>query len=86
MADAVDQIAVAAVVGAQGIALLGGGFGCGGEVGMDVGAAKAVDGLFGVAHQKYGHALADKGSVENGVLQRVGVLEFVDERHAPFGR
>ena len=52
---------------------------------MDVGAAKAVDGLLGVAHQKYGHALADKGGVENGVLQRVGVLEFIDERHAPFG-
>ena len=29
--------------------------------------------------------MADKGGVENGVLQRVGVLEFVDERHAPFG-
>ena len=86
MADTVDQIAVAAVVGAQGVALLGVGFGCGGEVGVDIGAAKAVDGLLGVAHQKYGHALADKGGVENGVLQRVGVLEFVDERHAPFGR
>ena len=85
MADAVDQIAVATVVGVQGIALLGGGVGSGGEVSMNVSTAKTVDGLLGVAHQKYGHALADKGGVENGVLQRVSVLEFVDERHAPFG-
>ena len=51
----------------------------GGQVGEDVRAAKAVDGLFGIADQE--HRLAGVGVdiAENRVLHRVGVLKFVDQ-------
>ena len=54
-----------------------------GEVGEQVGAAKAVDRLLGVADQEQ-RAVAVLGvvdAVEDAELQRVGVLELVDQRH-----
>ncbi len=54
-----------------------------GEVGEQVGAAEAVDRLLGVADQEQ-RAMAILGAVdavEDAELQRVGVLELVDQRH-----
>ena len=58
---------------------IGGGF----QIGMDVGAAKTVNRLFGIADQKQRFLMGDKTAVENFVLQRVGILEFIDQRHLP---
>ena len=59
---------MATVVGLQGVALGGRGVGGGLQIGVDVGAAKAVDGLLGVAHHQERAALVGKGGFENGVL------------------
>ena len=91
-----DKGGVAAVVLAEGVAVGGGDGVGGGKVGVDVCAAKAVDGLFGVAnHVEGGFILValvfrlplglHKGGLEDGVLQGVGVLEFVDEGGLPVG-
>ena len=85
MADAVYQCAVAAVVGLQGVTPGGRGVGGGLQIGVDVGTAKAVDGLLGVAHHQQRAALVGKGGFENGVLQGVGVLEFVNQGDMPVG-
>ena len=60
----------------------------GGQIGEDVCAAKAVNSLLGVAHQKQGGApvLLHEGSLKNGILQRVGVLKFVYQRGLPVAR
>ena len=99
--DGVDKGGVAAVVLAEGVAVGGGDGVGGGEVGVDVCAAKAVYGLFGVAnHVEGGFGVlmfvfrlcifrlpfgVHKGGFEDGVLQGVGVLEFVDEGGLPVG-
>ena len=56
---------------------------------LGLGAAKAVDGLFGIAHQKHARRFARAGAgigrepaVQRLPLQRVGVLEFVDQQVA----
>jgi hypothetical protein len=59
------------------------------QVGVDVGAAEAVDGLLGVADQVQPGRLEPIGwgqvgaehRVEDPPLDRVGVLELVDQRH-----
>ena len=60
------------------------------QVAVDVGPAKAVDGLLGVANeQQRGVGLGHTGRVqqfEQAVLQGRGVLEFVDQRHRVLGR
>ena len=52
---------------------------------MDVGTAEAVDRLLGIADQHQcglGVVVADPiDRIEDPVLQRVGVLEFIDHRH-----
>ena len=80
-ADTVDQLGVAAVVGGEGVMVprVFGGL----EVGIDVGAAEAVNRLFGVADEEQRVALRDKDFLENFVLQRVGVLKFVNQGDAP---
>ena len=73
-----------AVVGAQHVMPPGGGAACG-EVAVDVGAAEAVDRLLGVANEQQRRLRGVVGRavepVEDAVLQRRGVLEFVDQRH-----
>ena len=83
-ADAVDQLRVAAAVGGECVVV----FGIFGrlQISVNIGTAKAVNRLFGVAHEKQRVAVGDKSMLENGVLQRVGVLKFVDQRHAPVFR
>ena len=55
------------------------------QVGVDVGAAEGVDRLLGVAdqHQRGLRVVARHAvdRVEDAVLQRIGVLELVDQRH-----
>ncbi len=52
------------------------------HVGKDVAAAKTVDRLFGVADQRQaGAAVGRINALEDPVLHRVGILEFVDHRH-----
>ena len=63
----------------------------GGQIGKNVCAAEAVNGLFRVAHHEPGRGagcflrvgFGGEGTAENVVLQRVGVLEFVNQRHPP---
>ena len=50
------------------------------EVGVDIGAAEAVDRLLGIADQEQRVATVPVDAPEDGVLERVGVLELVDER------
>ena len=48
------------------------------EIGKNIGIAKAVDGLFGIADQKQRPAFAID-FLENAELQGVGILEFIDQ-------
>ena len=50
------------------------------QVGRQVGIAKTVDRLLGVAHQKQRRAAVAVKRVEHRELQRVGVLKLVDQR------
>ena len=56
----------------------------GGRVGLDVAPAEGVDGLLGVADEKDGDARipVKEGAAEDFVLDRIGVLELVDEHGA----
>ena len=78
------QAAVATEVARQRVVLrrVGGGL----QVGVDVGTAKGVNRLFGVADEKQRPPPLDKDAAEDFVLQRVGVLEFVDEGDRPVVR
>ena len=73
-----------AVVGVQHVVAPGGGA-ARGQVAVDVGAAKAVDRLLGVADQQQrgvARVVVDAvEAVEDARLQRRGVLEFVDQGH-----
>ena len=62
------------------------GLGCGLQVGVNIRAAKAVNRLLGVADQKQRPLLRLKQGAENLVLQRVGVLKFVNQGHLPIFR
>src|SRR5256885_3245379 len=50
------------------------------EIRKYVGAAKAVDGLLGISDQEHGKIGAAIDPAEDAVLNRIGVLEFVDQR------
>ena len=83
-ADAVNQLGMAAVVDGEGVmpvrilrSL---------QIGVNVRTAKAVNRLLGVANEKQRAALFDKNLAENFVLQRVGILEFVNQRDFPVCR
>ena len=52
------------------------------EVGVHVGAAEGVDGLFGVGDQDERRLLTGKGQAQDGPLVGIGVLELIDE-HDP---
>ena len=63
----------------------------GGQIGINVAAAKPINGLFGVAHQKSGRAIVNKTLFKNGILHGIGVLKFVHQNHRkrcgqPFGQ
>ena len=82
--DRVHQRLRGAVVGAQHIVAPGSGPArC--QVAVDVGAAKTVDRLLGVANQEQRGVCGVVGRavqpVKDAVLQRRGVLEFVHQRH-----
>ena len=79
------QRRLAAAVGQQGVLLVGRGVVARAQVGKNVGTAKAVNGLFGVAHHEHRPRLLHKGAAEDAVLQRVGILEFVDQRNGKVG-
>lgn len=83
-ADAVNQLGMAAVVDGKGVMpvrILRGL-----QIGVNVRTAKAVNRLFGVANEKQRAALFDKNLAENFILQRVGILEFVNQRDFPVCR
>ena len=48
---------------------------------MKVGVAEAVDGLLRIADEERRQMTFGVDAVEDGKLQRIGVLEFVDQRH-----
>ena len=73
--DGLDQPGCAAPVGAQGVAPRR--LPLGAEIGVHVGPAKSVDGLLRVADEVERVAL--EGGPEDAVLERVGVLELVDQ-------
>ncbi len=56
------------------------------QVGADIAAAEAIDGLLGVANYKTGPLLSglDKQALKDFPLQRVSVLELVDKRGLEF--
>ena len=53
------------------------------QVGHDVAPPEGIDGLLGVADEDHGQGMAGEGPVEHLPLNRVGVLELVDEHHSP---
>ena len=50
------------------------------EVGVEIGAAEAVDRLLGIADQDERVATVPVDAPEDGVLEGIGILELVDER------
>ena len=73
-----------AVVGRQHVVAPGGGL-AGFEVAVNIGAAKAVDGLLGVANEQQ-RAIGRRGVglvdvLKQAVLQRRGVLKLIEQRH-----
>jgi len=85
--DSVDRCnhrLAGAIVGVQAVQPAGSGA-AGRQVGVDIGATEGVDRLLGVADHEQASVrvvLADAiDAFENAVLDRVGVLEFVDQRH-----
>ncbi len=76
----VEQGGVAAPVDAEALAPVGGAGRL--EVRRDVAAAEGVDGLLGVTDQHHRGDAAER-PVEDLPLHRVGVLELVDQHHAP---
>ena len=51
----------------------------GAQIGVQIGAAKTVDGLLRVAHEKQGGVPGAVDRLEDLELQRVGVLKLVDQ-------
>ena len=68
---------MAAVVGGKRVAVprVSGGL----QVGVNIRTAKAVNRLFGVADEKQRAVLGNENLLEDFILQRVGVLEFVNQ-------
>ena len=58
---------------------IGGGF----QIGIDVGTAKTVNRLLGIADQKQRLVMGDKAAIEDFVLQRVGILKFINQCDLP---
>jgi len=50
----------------------------GGEIGVEIGVAEGIDGLFGISHHKQ-RPPAEIQVAEDGELQGIGVLEFIDQ-------
>ncbi len=75
--DGVDQGGFRTIIGAQRKAIgdVSGGI----HVSKHIGTAKTVDGLLGIADEKQAAAGIGKQLAKNVVLDRVGVLEFVDQ-------
>ena len=88
--DPIDQRLSRAKVGLQGV--MGGNLRLGLDIGEDVGATEAVDGLFRVADEIEAAAgLAHIQPTEDAVLLRIRILKLVDHRHRieladPFGQ
>ena len=89
MVDGLHGCGAGAEVGVQGVVAPQGGV-TGREVGVDVPPAKAIDRLLGVADQNQGGVVSGlwRGGfvnpvdpLEDTVLGRVGILEFVDHGH-----
>ena len=84
MVHGTDHAMARTEVGAQGMQAASGGL-TGAQVGVDVGAAEGVDRLLRVADQEQtavGAVVFNAvDALEDPVLHRVGVLEFVDQRH-----
>ncbi len=84
MVDRLDHRMTGAVVGVQRMPTAIGSL-SGTQVGVDIGAAKRIDRLFRVANQEQPGllivGLETIDAVEDPVLDRIGVLEFVDQRH-----
>ena len=76
MVDRRNQVRLGAPVMSQTIAVLN--LPGGAEVRKEIGAAETVDRLLGIANEKEDAALAEDG-LKDGILNRVGVLKFVDE-------
>ena len=77
--EGVEQGLVAAPVDEQrGVPVRSGG---GHEVRVHVGATERIDRLLGIGHQHQGHALGGERAMEDLPLDRVGVLELVDQDH-----
>ena len=89
MVDGGHQRGRRAVVGGQQVVPAGGGL-AHAEVAVDVGAAKAVNRLLGVADQQQrggGVVVGDAVEpVEDARLQRRGVLKLIDQRHRVLGQ
>ncbi len=75
----IDQLRRRTVIGRQVVGLFG--LFAGLDIGRQVGAAKGIDGLFGIADEtQRGGAALGIDTVEDGVLDRVGVLKLIDQR------
>src|SRR5690606_20746188 len=76
-----DEIALGALVGLQraaGDALMAARF----EVAEDVRTTEAVDRLFGIADEEYRRTAVPVDMAKDAVLNRIGILEFVDQGSA----
>ncbi len=81
--DRLNQIRRGAIVTGQGVALQG--IAPGQQVGEQIRAAKAVDGLLGIADHKEQLLLAGEQTAEDLILQWIGVLKFIHQRGAVLG-
>ena len=81
--DRCHHAVAGAEVGAERMQAAGGGLTCA-QVGIDVGTAKGIDRLLGVADQEQAGVRVivfdAVNALEDAVLNRVGILEFVDQR------
>ena len=81
--DGVEQALSRAEIGVQAIGVVSG-IGRGVQIGVDIAAAKAVDGLLGVADQDQTAVIAPGvDPLQDLVLQRIGVLELIDQGPGP---
>ena len=75
--EGIEQGARRALVVGQGVARRRLAIGL--QIGVQVGVAKAVDGLLGIADEKQRRLGVAVEGLEDGELERIGILEFVDE-------
>ena len=81
--DRADQLRVGAPVGSQEMPLFH--LPDGLEIGEDIGAAEAVDGLLGIADEKKGRVGMAEYFFKNRILHRVRVLKFIDKGRGKSG-